>query len=940
MKYLYTAILILSSCLVASAQNFTIKGALYDTMNARPLNLGAVTLIRASDSVLETFTRTHSDGSFELHPKKEGKYIIIATFPSFVDYVDVITVKNKKTVDLGTLPMVSKSHLLQEFVLTKQYAAIKIKGDTTEYMADSFKVKEGATVEDLLKHLPGIQVDKNGQITAQGETVQKILVDGEEFFSDDPAVVTKGLQANAVEKVQVFDKKSDQTEFTGIDDGQKIKTINLELKEDKKKGYFGKVDVGGGTDGYFQDQAMLNAFKGKRQFSIFGIMSNTDKVGLGWADNDKFNGGNNNTIITDEGSIVTFFTSNDDNDFTGWDGKYNGQGFPKVWTGGAHFADKWNDDAEHTTANYRYAKQRVDIDGTTITQYPLGDNTSYITNQHKYQYSNTQRNSADALYEWKVDTSFSIKLTADAGVKNTQTFSAYKSSSYAQSDAFHLSDTINTNNRQISSNADADFINADLLLKKKLKKKGRTISLDLKENYKESKTDGHLYSDTYFDAAHTDSVFDQRKQINAKTLAFAGKATYTEPLSKVAYLELNYGMTLNNSNSLNYSYDKPIGDTRYDSLDNTYSSNYKYNVLTNSGGLAARFVYKKVNFSFGSDVSNAHYNQQDLLNNVANRDYSYLNLFPKANFTYRPDKTTSLTFNYSGYTTQPTIDQIQPLKQNTDPTNIIIGNPNLKQQFTNNAYLRYNSFKILTSTYTYASLNFTQVNNAIVTAQDTLGGIRTSQYVNVDGNYSGYGYFGYGAKVKNIDMRIGGNANISMMHVNNFIDGIKNTSNNNGYTLGLDVYYYKDSLFDLGFTPHVTYNDNHSTITTFSSSYWSGDIEFEGTVQLPLKFEIHTNFDWFLRQTTPVFTQNNSIFRWDAYVGKKFLKGGQLELRAAVNDILNQNIGYSRSAQAGVITQSTYNTIRRYGMLSLVWNFTHTPAGTPDAGNGGMMMKR
>src|SRR5206468_11006586 len=140
-----------------------------------------------------------------------------------------------ETTDLGTLPMVSKTHLLQEFVLHQQVAAIKIKGDTTEYMADSFKVKENATVEDLLKKLPGIQVDKNGQITAQGETVQKILVDGEEFFSDDPKVVTQGLQANAVEKVQVFDKKSDQAAFTGIDDGDKIKTINLSLKEDKKK---------------------------------------------------------------------------------------------------------------------------------------------------------------------------------------------------------------------------------------------------------------------------------------------------------------------------------------------------------------------------------------------------------------------------------------------------------------------------------------------------------------------------------------------------------------------------------------------------------------------------------------------------------------------------------------------------------------------------------
>src|SRR5690606_31616646 len=170
----------------------------------------------------------------------------------------------------GTIPMISKTHLLNEFVLKVQRGAIKIKGDTTEYMADSFFVKDGANVEDLLKKLPGIQVDRNGQITAQGEKVEKILVDGEEFFSDDPAVVTKSLQSKAIEKVQIFNKKSDQAEFTGVDDGITQKTINLLLKEDRKKGYFGKLVAGGGNNGFFEGQAMFNAFKGKRKISAFG----------------------------------------------------------------------------------------------------------------------------------------------------------------------------------------------------------------------------------------------------------------------------------------------------------------------------------------------------------------------------------------------------------------------------------------------------------------------------------------------------------------------------------------------------------------------------------------------------------------------------------------------------------------------------------------------
>jgi hypothetical protein len=304
-----------------------------------------------------------------LQTPKADKYIIMITFPSFADYIDIVTVnKDKPMVDMGTIPMISKSHLLSEFVLKQQIGAIKIKGDTTEYVADSFAVREGATVEELLKKLPGIQVNKNGEVTAQGEKVQKILVDGEEFFTDDPAVVTKSLQAKAIDKVQVFDKKSDQAEFTGIDDGSREKTINLQLKDKMKKGYFGKVNVGGGTDGYFENQAMLNAFKGKRKLSVFGIVANTGKIGLGWEDRDKFGSGSN-VEMTDDG---VYNISGDDDDMTeSWNGTYTGQGLPSAWTGGLHYSNKWLEDKLHLSGNYRYAKQNIETVNNNLSETVL-----------------------------------------------------------------------------------------------------------------------------------------------------------------------------------------------------------------------------------------------------------------------------------------------------------------------------------------------------------------------------------------------------------------------------------------------------------------------------------------------------------------------------------------------------------------------------------------
>ena len=919
----------------STAQIYTIKGSVSDTLNNTPLQRASVVLIRTADSVIQCYTRSKADGSFELKVPEQGKYLLQITFPSFAEYVDIINVK-KSVYNLGMIPMVSKEHLLKEFVLNQQVAAIKIKGDTTEYMADSFKVKDNATVEDLLKRLPGIQVDKNGQITAQGETVQKILVDGEEFFSDDPKVVTQGLQANAVQKVQVYDKKSDQTEFTGIDDGQKTKTINLELKDDKKKGYFGKVDAGGGTDGYFQDQGMINSFKQKMQLSAFGIMSNTDKVGLGWQDNNNFSSGNGTTEITDEGQ-VTVTANNTAEDMAGWDGKYNGEGLPQIWTGGVHFADKWNEDKDHFAGNYRYAMQNVAIDGTTVTQTPLPNDSESVTHQYKNQFSRGERHGLDGLYEWKIDSLTSIKLTANAGERNTDISTMYTSATLAQN-----IDTSNTNTRKITSNANADFINADLLLRRKFAKKGRTLSLDIKENYKDSKSDGHLASLTKIYQLDTSLYTSQQKNSNTSTLAFAAKATYTEPLSKISYLELDYGVTVNNSRATNISKDSSMLTGKFDSTDLYYSSDYKYNILTNTGGLAFRFIpSKNVNFSLGSDVSNSQYNQSDALRpDSSARKYAYLNFFPKATFVYTLGRETSFRFNYLGSTTQPTVDEVSPLHQNSDPTNITIGNGALKQQFTNAFTMRFNNFKILSQRFLFASATFDVINDAISTNTTNIDGIRTTKYVNVNGNYNGFAFVGYGFKLKKIDMQIGAHINTGINHINSYVNDTLNHSNNNTYTFTLDLEYYKDKKFNIEFNPSVTYNDNKSSITTYSSSYWTSNNELTGSVQLPYKFEIGSTITWFLRQQTTLFYKDNNVLIWNAYVSKKFTKKSNLELRASVFDMLNQNIGYNRTAQAGIITEDTYNTIRRYGMLSLIWNFSHTPGGMPPPQGGGMMMMR
>lgn len=924
MKLILSFLILLCAACNSYAQPYVLKGAVSDTLNAARLQMASVTLIRASDSVLQTFTRTDASGNFTLTVPQKDKYILMVSFPSFADYIDVVLLKDDHDINLGVIPMVSKTHLLSEFVLKQQLGAIKVKGDTTEYMADSFATRENATVEELLKKLPGLQINKNGEVVAQGETVKKILVDGEEFFTDDPAVVTKSLQAKAVESVQVYDKKSDQAEFTGIDDGVREKTINLKLKEDRKKGYFGKLNVGGGTDGYFENQGMINAFKGKRKISAFGIMSNTGKIGLGWEDRDKFGGGNN-TAMSEDGFMYSY-NDNDDDENASWSGTYNGQGLPKVWTGGAHYSNKWFDDKLHLSGNYRGAQQIFETVGNTLTQYNL-TGQQYYTDERRTSFSDGQRHRVDGLFEWKIDTTATLKLTANAGYTNTKTDNHTVT---ATTDT--VGNILNRNFRNTNTDADGKSVNSSLSYRKKFAKKGRTLSLTVDESFKENNSDALFTSNTEAVGIPIDTLdFNQSKDNRSRRLEVKGTASYTEPLSKVTFLELNYALTINNSFSRRLTYNKNKADGKYTDLDTLYSSDYDFDVLTNTGGTALRFVFKKYNFSFGGAMSNTIFKQQNnLLDTNYNRTFN--NFFPRASFTWRPGQQTALTFNYNGATRQPSIDQIQPVRQNTDPLNIVIGNPTLKQEFNHNFSLEYHSYKVLSSIYKYAGSGFTVVNHDISRSESiNEARFRTYQYVNVDGNFNGYVYGGMGKDLKKWDMRVGFNINAGIGRNNTIINGLKNISDNNNFTLGLDIHKEKEKKYELSYNPSLSYNSNSSSINNTTTNYFILQQQLEGTVQLPGKFEINTVLNWSLRQRVAAFDRNNNMLIWNAYVSRKFLKGDQLELRASAFDILNQNIGFSRIGYGNTVTEESYNTIRRYGMLSLIWNFTKSPAAAPQA---------
>ncbi|SRR5579871_739895 len=930
MLKLIASFLLLLICFHGSfAQTAVIKGVISDTIEKKNLSNSVVMVLRQKDSIMVGYTRSDKSGNFKLNNLPSGKLLILVTYPKYADYVDQIELKDSSILDLHQIMLTLKSQLLKAFVVNGN-AAIRLKGDTTEFKADSFKVQPNASVEDLLKKLPGIQVDKNGTITAQGETVQKVLVDGEEFFGDDPTLVTKNLRADMVDKVQVFDKKSDQAAFTGIDDGQKQKTINLKLKDDKKNGYFGKLSVGAATDGYHDNQLMFNKFQKKEKLSLYGIVSNTGTAGLNWQDQSSFGGGNGIVSVDANGNIIGA------DDISGWNGNYNGQGYPLVQTGGVHYNNKWDNDNQSINGNYKIMQLFVHGNSATNSEYILPDSLSSYYQSQKQKFTNqVLRSKLFGNYELQFDSSSSsIKFSFDGTLVHKIT----NNIDSTQSLLVHDSSMLNNGNNKTTTTGDNNSFNSELLWKKKLKKKGRTISVDVTENYAKNISNGFLFSANNFftnDTLSLAQITDQYKTNSSQTFTLNTNATYTEPLSAASSLVANYGVIINNSAADKLSYNKSQGG-KYDSLDNIYSSNYSFNTFTQKGGLYYSLTKKKYRIYAGTNVGLTDFKQTDLFKDTVGKR-NFVNWYPQARLSFDIAPQNSIYVQYNGSTIQPTLQQIQPIQNNEDPLNVVVGNAALKPAFQNNIRLQYFFFRALTGKNLWTNVNYTFTENAISTSSyvDTIGR-KITQSINVGGNYSLSANINYGFKWKKPDIFINVNANVGENRNNSIVNNEMNTTNSGDYTFGFYVGKYKEKKIDCSFRASATYTTSTSSIQTdFITKYWSYNLHPDLDFFLPLNTQIHTDLDYTFRQRTSAFDNNTNVALWNAWFGKKFLKNDALLIKVSANDILNQNKGITRNVSSNFISQNTYTTIQRYFMITAVWNFTK--AGTKAPSGGGMM---
>lgn len=931
MRITFIALILICFGLTASlAQtNYSVKGKVADTVSNSNLVNASVSVISAKDSILQKFTRVKDDGTFTITNLNKGKFILVATYPGYADFVERFTLDSAHTThSFGTVSMLLKERLLKEVIVKGKAAAIKIKGDTTEFNPAAYNIQPNSKVEDLLKQLPGIEVDKDGKITAQGQTVKKVLVDGEEFFGDDPTLVTKNLRADMVDKVQLYDKKSDQAAFTGIDDGVKDKTINIKLKEDKKNGYFGKLDGGIGTDGYYQGQALFNRFKGKQKFSLYGTLGNNGKTGLGWEDNNKYGGGGG-MEMSDDGGFYFFSGGGDDLD--NFSGRYNGEGKPIARTGGAHFDTKWNGDKESLNANYKIGSLTVDGTKNTQTLNSFPGNISNVNSDetnHNYLF----RQKLDLNYQVKIDSMQNLKITADGTLRNTNT-----RSNFATKTARLDGSLINSNGRDNTADVDSKVFNASAFYTKKFKKKSRTLSVNFRTSIDESDSKGFLKSKTtFFDSVGVfkrDTTIDQFKANKTRSTNINTNITYTEPLVKDFTLALSYAISVNNANNDRRTFNKPVSTaSAYSALDSLYSSDYKLNQLSNQGGAVFNLQKKSFTFNFGTKVAGVKFKQVDEFGRRSDLVRNFTNWFPQASFQYKISKQSSIRVSYNGNTTQPSLDDIQPVLVNTDPLNIRNGNAGLKPSFTNRYNISYNSYKVISNQYIWISGSYSTTSNPIVSnvVRDTTTGISTYKSSNLNRSTSNFWANSYfERKIPGVDINAGFELSANGNTYYNLSNNILNETKSYSYSGSLRFSKYKEKKYDAWISGGPNYTVNSSSLNKTLNNNGRGFNANGGfNIYLPGKFQIGSDGNYTYNAPTKSFPQDFRRFLLNANISRTFFKDA---LKAAIsgNDLLNQNTGYNRSGAANIITQERYTTIRRYFMFSLTWDFNKVGGGAP-----------
>ncbi|WP_426589197.1 TonB-dependent receptor domain-containing protein [Mucilaginibacter sp. R-33] len=904
----FIGILFLSTAYAQQARE--VRGTVVDSVGAVPGI--TVKLISDKDSVV---VATSTAGAFYFPAVVSKNFKLTISGIGYQPFTRRYVMDNDtKPINLDPIKVKVQTNMLNTVVVSA-VIPITIKEDTVEYKASAYKVREGSPVEDLLKKLPGVSVDKDGNVTAHGKQVTKVRVNGKDYFTGDVQTATQNLPADIVENIQVIDDYGDQANLTGIKTGDPDKILNITIQKGKSKGNFGQGSVGVGNDDRYQARLSANSFYDARQLAVIGTWNNnnTNSFNLGSSGGG---GGRAGRGGGGGGSSAG--------------GVSTANGITTNRSLGTNYRDDWGKKVT-VYGSYSFADKDRDINSTTLQQN-LYQSGNIINMDNSTNHNHGINHRFDFNIEYKIDTSNYIKINpgfsyATAENMSTDTFSNTRNQSLV------------TGNELALTNNSSQTGSLNVLYNHKFHKKGRNFSVNANVSY--SKNDQDL-SDKYTTRQDT-VVTPLFQQINSdnQSQRVSLHFSYIEPVGKTTYLESNYSYNYSNTdnNRYNYRVDPATGNQTYvDSL----STLYNYQFITNRIGLNLRGIQPKYNYTLGLAVQPSKLEGES---HNFHTSTSTFNIIPTARFIYNFSKNHSFSFNYSGSNAQPSFSQLQLQPDYSNPQNRVYGNPDLKPEFTNSFNVRYNQFDIASGNSLFASLSFAETQDKIVTnsapvtdsTQSAKGNntIQATRYINTNGFYNVNGNYSFSKpfaeRKYTVSLNGGASYNNNISYIENQRNEGKNWVLNQGVKLRVDLDSIMDSEISANYSINTTRYSLPSSLNTDAQT-WTLGLDgrnyffYSWVLGYSLTQTINHGFSSTVKASPTLLS---------SYLEYQFLNKHIASLRFQAFDIFDENKGITRTAVGNQIIDTRTNRLGRYFMLSFTIRLQKFSGSRPQGGRNG-----
>ena len=928
-KLLIWTVLLLTATLSTYAQNkiVTVSGRVIEAGTKEPVELAAVQLLSLPDSAQVAGMTTSTQGYFSLSKQKPGKYLLKVSFIGYVTkIIPVQLTANVPAKKMGNIELATDAVMLQEAVVVAEAPQVTVVEDTLMYNSSAYRTPEGAMLEELVKKLPGAEIDDDGNVKINGKDLKKIMVDGKEFFGGDVKTGLKNLPVDMVDKLKTYDKKSDLARVTGIDDGEEETVLDLTVKKGMNQGWFGNADLGAGTKDRYTGRMMLNRFVDKTQFSIIGSANNVNDQG--------FSGGGGGPR----------WRSN------------NGLNATKML--GANFATQTN--KLELGGSVRYNFQDADISSINSSERFLQNGNSYSNSNNKNRNKGTNLN-ADFRMEWKPDTLTNIIFRPNFSYGRTNNASRSESGTFNE-DPFNLivnpNDYLNFDNlsddplKDIRVNATNSASlskgkslsgNATLQVNRKLNNRGRNLTFRGVFGYGDNDNDQYTQSETrYYQLLNHlggDSILYRNQYITTPTrnYNYTAQVTYSEPIAKATFLQFSY--------QFQYKYSKS-DKTTFDLLDypdwaiggalpsgyeshavDSLSKNAEYRYYNHDASVGLRFIRPKyqlnVGMSFQPQNSTLSYKKGDYMIDTTR---TVFNFAPNMDLRFRFSKVSQLRFTYRGRSNQPTMENLFPITDNSNPLNIRMGNPGLKPSFAHTMRLFYNTYNAEKQRGIMTHFSFTATQNSISNStryNEETGGLITRPE-NINGNWNAFGMFGFNTALKNKKYTINTFTNVNYQNNVAFLynQDTKNNDRNTstGLTLGERVTgSYRNDWFEFSLNGSINYTAERNKLRPennqepYTYSYGAST-----NITMPWKMTLATNIANQSRRGYRDSSMNRDELIWNAQLAQSLLKGAAT-VSFEVYDILRQQSNISRSLSADMRSVSEYNGINSYCMVHFIY---------------------